>query len=589
MAIFDPAGFFSQPLSVGTHTIHRGLQRRQHLRRHRPRSRRSSPSGEPGDHVLHPGGEHAPPRSPASRSRSPRLSCRSARGRASRAVTAIFTLDTRAPVERDQHRRDARDRRPGDAQPCRPGPDRAEQPVRSASTESGSSTRATPTSWASTPPATSSSTSSRGTPTSRWRPTRCPPPTARPSPSPRRCPARCVPSGTVSFYNGPISQTNLIGPPVTLDANGQATINTAALTAGPHTITVFYSGNTSYNSGSTTFPYTVNPATTETALTSSASTTAYGQTLTLTASLSVDAPGQGTPGGTVTFFDTTGTTPVQLGNPAVVNSAGVAVFRSPRSASARTRISADVQRQYHNNNFAVSTSNTLNADRRGRRVVVAAKSSATLNQAGVRPDAQPHRDGQGHGPRRPRPPDGEEVDFLGRAGRPGSLSDSQTRQSTAPPVTAVLTGVTGLSVGTHVISASYVGDISSGGSFLANTGQFTPRRSAGTPRRRRSTSSGRDTPVPTSAGHHLHRHRHRQLPGSGTPTGTVNFYDGPARDDEVSSGSNTLSGGVRDDSTPPPSAPAATPSTRSMPTTRIRPEHRDGHPDRSTRITRPRP
>jgi hypothetical protein len=50
-------------------------------------------------------------------------------------------------------------------------------------------------------------------------------------------------TGTVQFRDGGVD----IGPAVALDANGVATFSTAALTAGTHTITAVYSGNSNFN------------------------------------------------------------------------------------------------------------------------------------------------------------------------------------------------------------------------------------------------------------------------------------------------------------------------------------------------------
>jgi hypothetical protein len=68
-------------------------------------------------------------------------------------------------------------------------------------------------------------------------------------------------------------------------------------------------------------PFTISPATTTTALTSSAESSVYGQITTLTAGVMVNAPGAGVPTGTVTFQD--GATIVGT---ATLNAAGTASF-----------------------------------------------------------------------------------------------------------------------------------------------------------------------------------------------------------------------------------------------------------------------
>ncbi len=343
-----------------------------------------------------------------------------------------------------------------------------------------------------------------------------------------------VPSGLVSFYNGPAIQTNLLAPPAPLDANGQITINTAALTAGTHTITVFYAGNTSYVSGMMTFNYVVSQAITETALTSPSSITAYGQPLNLTASLSVDLPGQGVPVGTVTFFDN-GTT--QIGNPVVVGANGLAVFGFTNLGVGQHSITA---RYNGNPNFTVSTSNAVSQTVQVG-VVVTVTSNATLNQAVSGQTLSLTATVKGTAPGGTPPPDGEVITFLDTT--TGITLGTANLGNTGIHGTAVLTNVTGLSIGTHIISATYAGDTSGGGSFLGNTSSFTltvVKDNTTT----KVTSSGTTTPAPTYGSDITFTATvTANLPGSGTPTGTVKFYDGPVSGGKLL-GSNTLSGGV---------------------------------------------
>src|SRR5262249_44515034 len=77
---------------------------------------------------------------------------------------------------------------------------------------------------------------------------------------------------------------------------------TSTLAVGSHTITAVYGGDANFN-GSTS-PELLQPvltADTTTALASSVNPSVYGQSVTFTATVSVVAPGLGTPDGTVTF------------------------------------------------------------------------------------------------------------------------------------------------------------------------------------------------------------------------------------------------------------------------------------------------
>jgi len=106
-----------------------------------------------------------------------------------------------------------------------------------------------------------------------------------------------TPTGTVTFYDG----TTSLGTGTL--ASGVAS-STAALTAGSHSITASYVGDTTYSeSVSPAVNVTVSAlAPTATKLTASATTAVSGSSLTFTASISETA-GSATPTGMVTFYD----------------------------------------------------------------------------------------------------------------------------------------------------------------------------------------------------------------------------------------------------------------------------------------------
>lgn len=105
-------------------------------------------------------------------------------------------------------------------------------------------------------------------------------------------------TGSVTFMDGTTTLgTGTIG-------SGQATYTTPALTAGSHSITAVYGGDTSFlTSTSSALGETVNPASTSTTLASSANPSSFGQTVVFTATVAVSAPGSGGPTGTITFYD----------------------------------------------------------------------------------------------------------------------------------------------------------------------------------------------------------------------------------------------------------------------------------------------
>jgi hypothetical protein len=88
-------------------------------------------------------------------------------------------------------------------------------------------------------------------------------------------------------------------------ATSQATA-TLSIAGSPHTVTANYvdaDGNFSNSAGSLSGGQVVNKPNTATNLTSSQNSSALGQSVTFTATVSAVAPGTGTPTGTVTFFD----------------------------------------------------------------------------------------------------------------------------------------------------------------------------------------------------------------------------------------------------------------------------------------------
>jgi len=153
------------------------------------------------------------------------------------------------------------------------------------------------------------------------------------------------PTGSVVFNIDGIDQA-----PITL-SNGQASFPISSFSTGNHTIFATYSGNSDFlASTSAIFVQTVNQATTSTTLNSSLNPSTLGQTVTFTATVTVNMPGAGTPSGSVNFFD--GSTMIGSGT----LSAGVATFATSNLSLGTHSITA----QYlGDNNFSGSTSATL--------------------------------------------------------------------------------------------------------------------------------------------------------------------------------------------------------------------------------------
>jgi subtilisin family serine protease len=105
-------------------------------------------------------------------------------------------------------------------------------------------------------------------------------------------------TGTVTFKDG----ATTLGTG-SVNASGQASFSTAALSTGSHQITAEYGGDGNFTDSSGSVAQTVNKGATATTLTSSANPSTPGQTVTLTATVAVTAPARGTPSGTVEFKD----------------------------------------------------------------------------------------------------------------------------------------------------------------------------------------------------------------------------------------------------------------------------------------------
>ena len=107
-------------------------------------------------------------------------------------------------------------------------------------------------------------------------------------------PGAGIPTGTVAFTVDGTAQT-----PVPLTA-GMATLDVSALTAGSHTITAAYSGDTDFTSSVATLTQTVQASASVT-LTSSVSPSVYGQPVTITTVVSPISPETASPTGSITF------------------------------------------------------------------------------------------------------------------------------------------------------------------------------------------------------------------------------------------------------------------------------------------------
>jgi hypothetical protein len=317
-----------------------------------------------------------------------------------------------------------------------------------------------------------------------------------------------APTGSVTFRDG--STTLGTG---TLAA-GIANFTTTKLATRHHAITAVYSGDSTFaTSTSAALSQIVNQDGTTTAVIASVSPSVFGQSVTVTATVSAMGARSGTPTGTVTFYN--GTTALGTGR---LNSSGRATFATKTLAVGTHAIMA----VYGGNaNFTTSSSTAL---------------TQTVNQDGTTTTVTSSKDPSVYG---------QSVMFTAtvKAAAPGSgtptglvtFLDGTTTLGTATlssTGTATFT-TSSLSTGTHVITAVHRGDLDFKSStsmalkqVVNHDGTTTSVVSSANP----SVSGQAVTftaPVTAAA------------PGSGTPTGIVTFYDSA-----TVVGTATLSGGT---------------------------------------------
>jgi hypothetical protein len=311
-----------------------------------------------------------------------------------------------------------------------------------------------------------------------------------------------APTGLVTLYDG----STALGSISLTNQNGQnfSLFTLSTLTAGAHSITAKYNGNSFFSvSTSGVLTQTVNLPATTTTLASSVNPSAYAQTLSLVAA--VQPPGSGSATGTVTFLDgstTLGTVTVS-NNLAQLSVATLSVGLHTLTA----QYSGDSK-------FAASTSSP---------VMETINVSATTTT--VSPNISPSTFGQSViftavvQPSAGGSPTGTVTFFDGAT----SLGSS--------PVSTNIAQLTfsNLSVGSHSITAKYAGD----GNFSASTSAAIMQ----TVNQASTTASVVSNLNPSAFGQSVTFTASIQSSASGTPTGTITFYDGGS-----SLGSANLSG-----------------------------------------------
>jgi hypothetical protein len=319
-----------------------------------------------------------------------------------------------------------------------------------------------------------------------------------------------MPTGSVTFSNNGTSLGS-----ATLNSSGVATLSSSSLPAGSDSITVTYTGDSTYAAGaSNPYALTVNSAAkTSTAATiaSSLNPATTGQAVTLTATVSASS-GSSTPTGTVTFLD--GST--SLGSATLTSSGTATIQLNSITAGSHTLTS-----QYGgDSNFSASTSTALTETVNSSSApattttLVPSVNPATTNQAVTLTATVTTNGGSPNGT----------VTFFDGSTSLGSATISSG---------AAAIQVTSFAAGNHTLTAQYAGN----SNFAASTSSPVAE-TVNSPAAANTATSLAASPNPATAGQAVTLSA-TVATNSGTPTGTVTFFDG-----STSLGSATISSGV---------------------------------------------
>ena len=199
-------------------------------------------------------------------------------------------------------------------------------------------------------------------------------------------PGAGTPSGLVTFVDG----STAIGTG-TMTA-GVATFTAANLSVGAHNITAVYGGDANFTAAvSTTTVQNVNLAVTTVTVASATNPSVVGQTVLLTATLSVSAPGSGIPSGTITFKDgvtTLGTSPVSNGT-VTFSTSGLALGAHTLTvsysgdASFASSLSASLTQNVNQDGTVTSLTSSANPSVSGQTITYTASVIAAAPGAGI--------------------------------------------------------------------------------------------------------------------------------------------------------------------------------------------------------------
>jgi hypothetical protein len=330
-----------------------------------------------------------------------------------------------------------------------------------------------------------------------------------------------TPTGTVTLKDtvyyvpspGVLNSTTItLASNLPLDANGNATVTTSALTADKHFITVSYSGDANFGAGGSSLVQFVHSSGTTTALASSPNPSNPGQLVAFTATVAAAPPGSGIPTGMVSFQD--GNT--VLGQ-VPLNSSGVASFSTSGLALGSHTMLATFA---SDTNFAASGGSAVQS--------VQNTTNATNTTASSSPNPSNL---------------GQSVTFTSTttssAGVPvGTVTFKEGSTVLASSVTVDGAGhasfsTTALAVGSHTITATFTG----APGWANSSGNAAPQVVNSAAAATTTAVSSSSNPSVFSQPVTFTATVTATPPASGVPTGTVTFKDG-----STTLGTGTLNG-----------------------------------------------
>ena len=317
-------------------------------------------------------------------------------------------------------------------------------------------------------------------------------------------PGSGTPTGTVSFADGAVAISGCVAQPL---LGGVASCTVAYPTVGAHPITATYGGDADFTgSVSPSILQTVDQASTASAAGSWVNPSVTGQAVTITATVTVDAPGAGTPTGTIEFDN--GGSAIAGCDAQAVSGSGTATcatsFPDAGTYPITVIYSGDA-------NFSTSTSSVLmqTVDQGATAAVIASSVNPSVPGEGLTYTATVTAVAPANGT-----PTGT-VTFLDGA----TVVSGCAAQPIAGGVASC--SVTFPDAGTYAMSAVYSGDADFDGSTSPTLTQTVAQGSTTTT----MTSSSNGTIVEGYAVTFTATIAPLS-PASGVPTGTVEFMDG---------------------------------------------------------------